>query len=297
LRLVLTTRNESDILQILKQTGYDEKVKRKALESFAHAKKDVERYVNYRLDNNECFEFSPEQRDQLVRRCAGWFIFASIACDLLDDAYLKDQSLDDILFKFTSLDALYHTAISAALRSSTSSETRRATQEELKKVLGTILVAREPLSISSIAELAQIPLGSVRKFIGRLGSILASNGVHDPVYILHNTFTEFLVRQTWVPSPERKLPNEYAIGRLRTNRLLAKACLVVLSKQPGGLNIGNLYSPCHRIALNKSYKMVLRRPLQLPFHMRHWLSYLTLYRPCMTESFWVTSESFFVKIS
>jgi hypothetical protein len=172
------------------------------------------------------FKPTPEQRESLIERCDGLFIFASIACRLLEDACSENQPLGEILQEFTSLDALYHQALLRADRSP------KYTRNALRTIMGIIIVAQEPLSISAIIELfpKSVPSTDVPKLIGRLGSILASGGLDEPVYILHATLTEFLLRHTWVTKGNEMAKNEYALSRPQCNRLMAQSCLSILLK-------------------------------------------------------------------
>jgi hypothetical protein len=92
------------------------------------------------------------------------------------------------------------------------------------------VVALEPLSITTIATLLPTPVKAthVQALVGKLGSILGSGGVDDPVYVLHATFGEFLLRQSWATTKEIAVTNVHAISKSISNRNMARACLTVL---------------------------------------------------------------------
>jgi NACHT domain len=230
IRVLLTTRNEPDLLKLLRHNAFSNIILHKSLRNSTNSNADVAFYVNQRLDQNEIFTSSPEQRLLLVDRCDGLFIFAFLACNLLEDACSDDRPLEDILHEFTSLDALYHRTLSRADRSP------KFTREPLRMILGIIIVAQEPLSISAIKDLLVPSVGSmdVAALVGRLGTILASGGIEEPLYILHATFTEFLLRQNWVTTSGRKAINEYAVSRAQSNRLMARGCFSILLKDLSG---------------------------------------------------------------
>lgn len=224
IRVLLTTRNEPDLLRLLRHKDFSNIILHKSLRNSANSNADVAFYVNQRLDQSEIFTSSPEQRVLLIDRCDGLFIFAFLACNLLEDACSDDRPLADILHEFTSLDALYHRTLSRADRSP------KFTREPLRMILGVIVIAQEPLSISAIKDLLAPSVGSVdvAALVGRLGTILGSGGIDDPLYILHATFTEFLLRQNWITTGGRKAINEYAVSRVQINRIMARNCCSIL---------------------------------------------------------------------
>jgi len=218
---------EPDLHKVFQYSdAYRHMIIEKSIRTLPNTRLDVETYVNHRL--NEMHILSSDQRTQLIERCGGLFIFASLACDLLQQAYRKNEILEEILNEFTSLDALYHQVISRA------DPIPRHTTEELKTILGIIVVAEAPLSIRSIAALLPpsgdpIDVGSI---VGNLGSIISIGTNNEPIYIMHATFTEFLLRQHWITKGSNtKTKNNYAISRSESNRLMARGCLSVLSRE------------------------------------------------------------------
>ncbi|KIM29868.1 hypothetical protein M408DRAFT_108366 [Serendipita vermifera MAFF 305830] len=210
--LLLTTRKEDDILNILNMEAFRNVVVHLSLRNSETSPADVARYVEYRLDETGVV-LTTEQREKLIHRCNGLFIFASLACDLLRDQCADDQPLllKDILEKFTSLDALYHQTLS---RVGNISEYMR---ERLMGILCIVLVAREPLSIATIAKLLSMSVDAVNTVVKKLGSILGSSSVDQPVYILHATLGEFLIRKNWVErGPDMIIGLEEA--KIRSNR-------------------------------------------------------------------------------
>jgi hypothetical protein len=236
MRIFLTARNEPDITKLLQNTAYNKSIIQKSLRNSPSAKADVALYVNHRLDESSIFDSAPEQRQLLIDRCDGLFIFAFLACKLLEDACGESRPLEDILHEFTSLDVLFYRTLSRA------DVTPKYTRELLKNILGTIVAAQAPLSLSAITDLLPTPpkpatrakLTDVANMVGRLGSILGSGGIDEPVYILHATFTEFLLRQTWVTTSGDRARNDYAISRPQCNRVMARSCLSVLLNELQG---------------------------------------------------------------
>jgi hypothetical protein len=234
-RTLLTTRNEEDIRVILDRDDYRDIIISKTLLYAENTNTDVAVYVNHLLDERRLFISSIEQRQLLINRCGGLFLFASLSCKLLEDAGTEDGPLDEILQSFASLDSLYHQVLRRADRKA------EYTREALKRILGIILVALEPLSVVSISHLLSIPVERVEDIVGRLGSVLSIGPVDQPVSILHATFAEFLVRQTWMTAQKERATNEYAISRPQSNRLMAHCCLSILLKELKD-NMGDLPS-------------------------------------------------------
>ncbi|KIM22150.1 hypothetical protein M408DRAFT_28960 [Serendipita vermifera MAFF 305830] len=201
IRVFITTRNEPDILKFIQN---------QTIRTSASAKADVAFYVNHRLDEANLFvSDSPSQ-----------------------DAGGETKPLQDILHEFTSLDVLYHQTLARA------DTAPKYTREPLKNILGIVAVAQEPLPITALAALlpasdkpAADSLKQVQTLVGKLGSILGSGGVDEPVYILHATFKEFLLRQTWITTTGYKVANEYAVSQALSNRSLARGCLSLLLKE------------------------------------------------------------------
>jgi hypothetical protein len=224
IRIFITTRNEPDIRRLLLDDAYSKIVIQKTLRNSESAKTDVAFYVNHRLDESGVFESEPENRRLLIDRCDGLFIFAFLACQLLEESYGGDKPLEDILREFTQLDVLYNQTLYNAEKPA------KYNRELLKSTLAVVVAAIEPLSITAIAALLPTPTraASVHTLIGKLGSILGSSGVDEPVYILHATFREFLLRQSWVTTTQVTVANVYAISKSISNRNMARSCLNVL---------------------------------------------------------------------
>ena len=231
IRIFITTRNEPDIIKLLQRDIYKKVIVQKSLRNSPSARADVALYVNHRLDEADIFASAPEKRQLLIDRCDGLFIFAFLACKLLEDACGDNRPLEDILHEFTSLDVLYHQTLSRADRNP------KYTRELLRNILGVVVVARAPLSIAAISGLlpARTKPEDVVTVLGRLGSILGSGGIDEPVYILHATFTEFLFRQTWVTTTGKKARNDYAVSKALCNRAVTRSCLSVLLEELQGM--------------------------------------------------------------
>lgn len=87
-RLLLTTRKDHDIEEILAQNSYREKILHISLgDSPTTTESDIVRYVEHRLRKltDEDFDPTAEQLGRLVERCDGRFTLASTALGLLEE--------------------------------------------------------------------------------------------------------------------------------------------------------------------------------------------------------------------
>jgi hypothetical protein len=244
LRILLTTRAQDDICGALEQESYRDSVLYRHLLNSESSLSDIRLYVEHRLTDGRFDEISKTQRENFVQRCQGLFIFASAACDQLEEELMEDQSaaLEDILQEFTSLDAVYHRALFQAKKAS-----GRAS-ERLKDILCVILVANEALSISAIADILSISTQSADTLVKRLGSIIASGTVDQPVSFLHATLTEFLLRPYWIHEEnnesdleeKKKRANDYHVTKAEGHLVILKGCLSKVMKEQLQFNICRL---------------------------------------------------------
>lgn len=235
LRILLTTRSQEDICGILEQETYRDGIIYRSLLDSKSSLEDVRRYVEDYWKDSKYDEISETQRKSFVERCQGRFIFASAVCKELEYAMKDEKSatLEKILQEFTSLDKVYHQALSQAKKAFGRSSGR------LKDVLRVILVAQEALSISAIVHILSIPDELSKALFNRLGGVIASGTVDQPVSFLHATLTEFLLRPYWVDTndnegdmEEKERKNNYHITEAEGHRVMLKGCLLnVMAKQ------------------------------------------------------------------
>ncbi|KIM21408.1 hypothetical protein M408DRAFT_333482 [Serendipita vermifera MAFF 305830] len=181
LRILATGRPEFDIKQWARRSG----VQYAYFAQLEGDSKDVEMYIKHRLQD------SPNIQDrlyQVIKHAEGVFIWARIACDLVDNSADIDGLLEE-LGKEVSLDFLYQ----VALRQSIPRNER--SQQAFTTVLQMILAAREPLSIAQLELLSPKP-GLVDGIVTRLGALLLYKDREDPIRLLHATFREFLTSRT-----------------------------------------------------------------------------------------------------
>jgi hypothetical protein len=155
----------------------------------------------------------------LNKLAAGLFIWASTACRFID-GYDPPGNLDIVLCGGMStkaqsaLDSLYRTALKLAVKDIRDDKYFRA---DFCSIMGTILVARNPISDKTIDTLLSLERPS-RYIILRLGCVLHWSET-GPVRILHPSFADFLSDRLRCGS------NLWHVDTLLHNRLLAIHCI------------------------------------------------------------------------
>ena len=222
-RILITSRDERDI--------------RCALEEQSHV---LIRELNLTLENNtndilyffrsrmaEIRSTNKLARDwpgdsaifALCKQAAGLFVWASTACRFIN-GYDPLRNLDVVLSRGMStkaqsaLDALYQTALKSAVKDIWDDEYFRT---DFCSIMGTILVARNPISDKTIDTLLSLERPS-RYIISRLGCVLHCSET-GPVRILHPSFADFLSDRLRCGS------DLWHVDTLLHNRLLAVHCI------------------------------------------------------------------------
>ena len=209
LRTLITSRPEFDIKQwVTKVDG----VYTASFQQLEGDNSDVEKYIRDRLKDE-----TSDIQDRVIHRAEGHFIWARIACDLLNGAPDIDGTLEDLegpLEGTSELDSIYRVALKQATPANKSS------RKAIILVLHMLLAMRRPLSIADLKDFSHWSEKVVERTIARLGSLLLFQGPNDPIRLLHTTFREFLT------SPERA--GEYFIDPRFGHYTLAIGSLKIL---------------------------------------------------------------------
>jgi len=128
----------------------------------------------------------------LVRKAAGLFIWAKSAMDfILHKGGDPEERLDIISADsgegIGAVDSLYHQVIAAALQG-----LRKPEETALRSVLGSIIIAKNPLRTQDLKELLGVKDALLNSIISQLGPILSIN---DASYlrVCHQSVTDFLL--------------------------------------------------------------------------------------------------------
>ena len=134
----------------------------------------------------------PAQVSFLVIKAAGLFVWAKSVMDfILHQGGDPEERLDIISADsgegINIVYSLYHQVISAALEGLRESE-----KTALKSVLGSIIIAKNPLRINDLTELLGVKYGLLNSILGQLSPILSiSNASY--LRVCHHSVTDFLL--------------------------------------------------------------------------------------------------------
>ncbi|KAL5639977.1 hypothetical protein ACGC1H_006519 [Rhizoctonia solani] len=215
--------------------------------------------------------------EQLVRRAGTLFIYAAtlvryIQCGKrLADPHKRLRSVlgltPESTKKHTQIDALYAAVLKSALNED---ELEADEIEDIRVVLRTVLFAQEPISVGTIAELAEIDHPQrVIHALHPLRSVLHQSEETGLVSTLHASFPDFMF------SIERSGIYFYDVAE--HSQLLARRCLLVMKDQLR-FNICNLTSS---FVPDKEVEDIEERiktnisPI-LAYACRYWTSHLAL---------------------
>jgi NACHT domain len=171
---------------------------------------DITLYVEKQLA-----KFTLQQRQKVVMQSQGLFIWVSTACQLLRQSRRPAQILHELMDvkSFEHLDNLYMEVLQQAL-------VDRSSLNALVSVLQVIVTAVEPVSIRTIE--AFLPhRESVGLLVQDLSSVVKDGDPDRPLFVLHDTFREF------VASPRA---NGYTVNSLPAHAEMAVGCLDLLSQ-------------------------------------------------------------------
>ena len=194
LKLLITSRRYSDIQSSLSSvsvhcdlhTGH---------EISTETSDDLEKYFVMRF--SEATRLPPKWPDSakvafLVRKSAGLFIWAKSAMDfILHKGGDFEERLDIISAEsgegIDAVDSLYHQVISIALQG-----LRKPEETALRLVLGSIVIAKNPLCTQDLRELLGVKDALLNSIISQLSPVLS---ISDANYlrVCHQSVTDFLL--------------------------------------------------------------------------------------------------------
>jgi len=224
----------------------------------------------------------------LVRRAAGLFVWASTAC-LFIKGHAPQKRLDTLLQgdidanAQSALDRLYITALK-----SVSSGGDEDFQSDFRSIMGVIIVARDPLSDEAIDTLLRLERPSCHT-ISKLGCVLHwTDG--KPVRILHPSFADCLSNRLRCDSDALYIDIQLHNKRLATHSLQyldtilkTNICNLTLSPAPVQVNLPEAISYAsrfwidHVISMTELDQCFANELEQFLFrHLLHWLEAMSL---------------------
>ena len=164
-----------------------------------------------------------EQLDLLCKRAAGLFIYAMATVRLVDQPSKNPKRQLDRLIQSqesrleggtklradTTLDSLYLAIFHEAFGDDEDLED----DAKVRSVLGAVILATNPLSPSTIAELLGLDLGDVFPLLSSLHSLLIlSEDTDQPVRPFHKSFSDFIVDPARCANPRFRIspPDQHA---------------------------------------------------------------------------------------
>jgi hypothetical protein len=193
LRMFFTSRVEEHLRKKLEAPAARSVIYHLALQDF-DAANDIRKFFQHRFatiyHENHCLMRdvpwpwpSLWNLDALVEKAAGSFIFAFTLINFVNDGTdLPHRKLPIALAAHAGLDPLYTEVLSTAPRG-----------EVLKRVIGTILLLKLDLSITSLGNLLQLNTAHILQTLFGVQSILMIPGNDDaPVRLFHTSLRDFL---------------------------------------------------------------------------------------------------------
>ena len=209
LKTLITSRPEFDIKQwVMKVDG----IYTASFQQLEGDNDDVEKYIRDRLKDE-----TSDIQDRVTHRAEGLFIWARLACDLLNKALDINATLEELegpLEGADKLDSIYRVALKQATPDD------KPSRNIIILVLQILLAMRRPLSIADLTEISPWSDKVVERTIDRLGSLLLFQDRNDPIRLLHTTFRECLT--------SRERAREYYIERRLGHYTLAVGSLKIL---------------------------------------------------------------------
>ena len=197
-------------------------------------------------------DWPDEQRLRMLAEKADClFIFAATACLFIDGASTvsPEKRFSDLVLQRTTnrlstnnLDTVYSKILQDSVTGEYTDEEKEEAAEQFRRVVGSIVVLFDVLSIASLGSLLLEPAGnatqSVLDVLGSLHSVLnISEDLTQPVRLLHPSFRDFLL------DPQRCPDERFWVNGKMIHQRLAEDCLRIMSQHLQKKNICNLPSP------------------------------------------------------
>jgi len=241
LKIFVTSRPESHIADILntKNTNVVQKgrgVQQQVLDP-ACDENAVRVFFRTALSNTEItrlfpafadWSLSEEQMDQLVRITEGLFIVAAtIVKFILNSADADPDYCLSILLQDPESKLQTHSAINIlyikVLEHRYPPSTGKPTLERFRKVVGSIILLFEPLSVESLGQLLQSSAPIISSALHRLQSVVAVTPADGLARALHPSFVSFLTNR-------QACPPHFLVEPPCQHALLTQHCIVILNR-------------------------------------------------------------------
>ncbi|KLO07808.1 hypothetical protein SCHPADRAFT_632288 [Schizopora paradoxa] len=205
IRILLVSRPEKHIREAL--LVHNQLMIRYSVEDFVQTS-DIEVYIHNKMSTIVWRNWpSEDDFNALVKSCGKLFIYASTAIGFIGDGRAlrtpeeslqiilnirSDDALDDMPYK--QLDDLYSRILLEAVGNNAKAESKGMVR--FRKILGSIVLLRDPLSVNSLSKLIEEEEGQIWNALKHLGSILIVPSEEDfktPVRFFHPSLLDFLI--------------------------------------------------------------------------------------------------------
>lgn len=169
--------------------------------------------------------------DALIQMAVPLFIFAATMCRFIQDPlYDPVTQLEKVLqykssaqdSEMEKLDTTYRPTLDQLLVDRTG-RSKEKVLRDFKDVVGTIILLAEPLSVSTLSRLVDIPERAISGTLKPLHSVLSvPNSTQDPVRMLHLSFHDFLIDR------EMHETSSFWVDARETHGSIATKCLGLL---------------------------------------------------------------------
>lgn len=154
---------------------------------------------------------STEEKNALVEQSRGLFIYVATAIKfIMDRAHGNPKGRLNLLLSDQPDSSSPHEFLSTLYSTIMVASSERASPElvdNIRNVLGTILLAQEALSTSAVSCLLGLSEDSIRNALTRLHSVIhVPAESHQPIRIIHPTFPEFLLQSPYAITFESTEP-------------------------------------------------------------------------------------------
>ncbi|KAI4646637.1 hypothetical protein J4E93_004859 [Alternaria ventricosa] len=207
-----------------------------------------ENFTHIRKERGLSFDWPARKTiERLVEISYGLFIWASTAC-----RYIRAARILTLVKKRISklihgdrgglgpeqqLDQIYTTVLRDAVPEDCDDDEKQEFCEELREVLGSVVLLFFPLPMNSLAALLEVPFLQVQETLHDLRSIFyIPNDISSPIRLHHPTFRDFLLDES------RCSDTNFLVNEKETHQALAHSCINVMSKMLKR-DICNLESP------------------------------------------------------
>ncbi|TFK71819.1 WD40 repeat-like protein [Pluteus cervinus] len=240
IKFFLTSRLNSEIEDVLASDAYIHKLE------LNDSEQDIRTFFSTKCSK---FGFSALNLDNLVGAAGGLFIWAQTAFNYLKSSLNYGRALEKLLTVHLSqsgnpLYNLYHTILSDAI------ENNSLANEAYQYVVGTILLAGMPITITTLQQLVQNEVSNqvVVDIVNRLHAVLIreSDGI---VKAIHPSFAEYLLNEN------TGCTQRFKVLVLEGHLRMYKTCVEIMQLQLK-FNVCHLESSC---VLNKEVQDLPQR--------------------------------------